>query len=143
MRLVERSLHACVNRWSNAAIINIARKMISTTKYNEGNGCPLWTIGHSSKLLISEVLFFSELSGQLSQFSHCALQSRRSSKSTDEIFHHYLSLWSKKCNSSRTVFVYFRDHVIENMAFKTTHNKDESLPQFMKSPQLIFSHKNS
>ena len=27
-----------------------------------------------------------------------------------------------------------------NMAFKTTHNKDESLPQFMKSPQLIFSH---
>ena len=29
------------------------------------------------------------------------------------------------------------------MAFKTTHNKDESLPQFMKSPQLIFSHKNS
>ena len=28
------------------------------------------------------------------------------------------------------------------MAFKTTHNKDESLPQFMKSPQLIFSHKN-
>ena len=26
------------------------------------------------------------------------------------------------------------------MAFKTTHNKDESLPQFMKSPQLIFSH---
>ena len=31
----------------------------------------------------------------------------------------------------------------EDMAFKTTHNKDESLPQFMKSPQLIFSHKNS
>ena len=30
-----------------------------------------------------------------------------------------------------------------DMAFKTTHNKDESLPQFMKSPQLIFSHKNS
>ena len=29
---------------------------------------------------------------------------------------------------------------IKNMAFKTTHNKDESLPQFMKSPQLIFSH---
>jgi len=29
-----------------------------------------------------------------------------------------------------------------NMAFKTSHNKDESLPQFMKSPQLIFSHKN-
>ena len=29
-----------------------------------------------------------------------------------------------------------------DMAFKTTHNKDESLPQFMKSPQLIFSHKN-
>ena len=28
------------------------------------------------------------------------------------------------------------------MAFKTTHNKYESLPQFMKSPQLIFSHKN-
>ena len=28
----------------------------------------------------------------------------------------------------------------DNMAFKTTHNKDESLPQFMKSPQLIFSH---
>ena len=28
----------------------------------------------------------------------------------------------------------------EDMAFKTTHNKDESLPQFMKSPQLIFSH---
>ena len=27
-----------------------------------------------------------------------------------------------------------------NMAFKTTHNKDESLPQFMKSSQLIFSH---
>ena len=23
------------------------------------------------------------------------------------------------------------------MTFKTTHNKDESLPQFMKSPQLI------
>ena len=29
------------------------------------------------------------------------------------------------------------------MAFKTTHNKDESLPQFMKSPQLIFSHKKT
>ena len=28
----------------------------------------------------------------------------------------------------------------KHMAFKTTHNKDESLPQFMKSPQLIFSH---
>ena len=27
----------------------------------------------------------------------------------------------------------------KHMAFKTTHNKDESLPQFMKSPQLIFS----
>ena len=26
------------------------------------------------------------------------------------------------------------------MAFKATHNKDESLPQFMKSPQLKFSH---
>ena len=34
------------------------------------------------------------------------------------------------------------DKRFQNMAFKTTHNKDESLPQFMKSPQLIFSHKN-
>ena len=25
----------------------------------------------------------------------------------------------------------------KHMAFKNTHNKDESLPQFMKSPQLI------
>ena len=61
MRLVERSLHACVNRWSNAAIIDITRKMTSATKCDEGNGCPLWTIGHSSKLLMSEALFFSEL----------------------------------------------------------------------------------
>ena len=28
----------------------------------------------------------------------------------------------------------------QHMAFKATHNKDESLPQFMKSPQFIFSH---
>ena len=35
-------------------------------------------------------------------------------------------------------FLYSKFH----MAFKTTHNKDESLPQFLKSPQLIFSHKN-
>ena len=27
-----------------------------------------------------------------------------------------------------------------HMAFKATHSKDESLPQFMKSPQLIFFH---
>ena len=31
-------------------------------------------------------------------------------------------------------------HEEEDMAFKTTHNKDKSLPQFMKSPQLIVSH---
>ena len=31
-------------------------------------------------------------------------------------------------------FGLFKERV-DNMAFKTTHNKDESLPQFMKSPQ--------
>ena len=35
MRLVERSLHACVNRWSNAAIIDITRKMTSATNMME------------------------------------------------------------------------------------------------------------
>ena len=36
-----------------------------------------------------------------------------------------------------------RTNTAKDMAFKTTHNKDESLPQFMKSPQLIFSVKSS
>ena len=46
---------------------------------------------------------------------------------------------------SSTSFIFFslgrlKPNNITHMAFKTTHNKDESLPQFMKSPQLIFSH---
>ena len=41
---------------------------------------------------------------------------------------------------SYMIYMEYAYDIYGNMAFKTTHNKDENLPQFMKSPQLIFSH---
>ena len=50
------------------------------------------------------------------------------------------ALWHQQGYEQSRIFLH---HANKHMAFKTTHNKDESLPQLMKSPQLIFSHKNS
>ena len=68
-------------------------------------------------------------------FYHCFVYFLTQMFSAFPYFYH-------SCLSSLIIGLMFSD-IIWHMAFKTTHNKDESLPQFMKSPQLIFSHKNS